>query len=129
MFDSDLFITSNNINFNYYTPQEFHKNANIQECLLLSNCLSILHSNIRSLGANNDQLVGMVSELGHEFSVIDLSEIKYRFEQASLLNTEIPGYTFLSQPSISNAGGVGFFIQNKLKFIKRDEVLITTDGF
>jgi hypothetical protein len=29
---------------------------------------------------------------------------------------------------MSNAGG-GFFIQHKLKFIKRDEVSITTNGF
>jgi hypothetical protein len=127
--DSDLFIPPNNLNFNYYTPQEFCNNANIQECLLLSNYLSILHSNIRSLGANCDQLTSMVSELNHQFSVIGLSETKHRFDRASLLNTEIPGYTFLSQPSMSNAGGVGFFIQNKLKFIKRDEVSITTNDF
>ena len=127
--DSDLFITPNNLNFNYYTPQEFCNNANIQECLLPSNYLSTLHSNIRSLGANRDQLTSMVSELSHQFSVIGLSETKHRFDRASLLNTEIPGYTFVSQPSMSNAGGVGFFIQNKLKFIKRDEISITTNGF
>ena len=51
---------------------------------------------------------------------------KYRDTE---INTGIPGYTFLSQPSMSNAGGVGFFIQNKLKFIKRDEVSITTNDF
>ena len=79
-------------------------------------------------GANHDQLVSMLSQLGHECLVIGLSEIKYRFEQASLLITEINGYTVLPQPSISNAGDAGIFMGNKLKFMVRDEVSVTTDG-
>ena len=122
-------MTPNSLKFNYYTPHEFCMNANIQECILLNKYFSILHCNIRSLAANYDQLITIISELNHQFSIIGLSETKYKLDQANILNTEIPGYTFLSQPSISNAGGVGFFIQNTLNFIKRDEVSTTTDCF
>ena len=42
------------------------------------------------------------------FSVIGLSETKIKVNQDPLLNTEILGYDFVSQPTLSNAGGVGF---------------------
>ena len=46
------------------------------------------------------------------FSVIGLSETKIKVNQDPSLNTEIPGYVFVSQPTLSNAEGVGFYIRN-----------------
>ena len=42
------------------------------------------------------------------------------------LNTALPDYSFLSQPTLSNAGGVGFYIKNNLPYTKRDDLCIET---
>ena len=34
----------------------------------------------------------------------------------------VPGYTFVSQPSLSNAGGVGLFLKNYLKYTIRNDL-------
>lgn len=47
-----------------------------------------------------------------------------------VLNTDLPGYQFVSQPSISNAGGVGFYTQENLKFTTtRSELTTSKDEF
>ena len=46
------------------------------------------------------------------------------------MNTDLPGYQFVSQPSISNAGGVGFYTQENLKFTTtRSELTTSKDEF
>ena len=45
------------------------------------------------------------------------------------LNTALPDYSFLSQPTLSNAGGVGFYIKNNLPYTKRDDLYITQPEF
>ena len=40
-----------------------------------------------------------------------------------IVNTSLPGYVFfLSQPTLSNAGGVGFFVKENVPFIKRSDL-------
>ena len=63
----------------------------------------------------------MLTDLNLMFSVIGLSETKIQVNQDPLLNTEIPGYIFVSQPTLSNAGGVGFYIRNDLSYIIRND--------
>ena len=63
----------------------------------------------------------MLTDLNLMFSVIGLSETKIKVNQDPLLNTEIPGYIFISQPTLSNAGGVGFYIRNDLSYIIRND--------
>ena len=46
-----------------------------------------------------------------------------------MLNTQIPGYIFVSQPTLSNAGGVGFYIRNDLSYIIRNDFSITNPDF
>lgn len=50
-------------------------------------------------------------ESNHSFFVISLNETKIKVDHEQLLNTEI------SQLSLSNAGGVGFFVLDHLNFI------------
>ena len=38
----------------------------------------------------------------------------------------IPGYEFVSLSSMTNAGGVGFFINENIKYIKRDDFTSAT---
>lgn len=63
----------------------------------------------------------MLTDLNLMFSVIGLSETKIKVNQDPLLNTEIPGYVFESQPTLSNAGGVGFCICNGLSYTIRND--------
>ena len=47
----------------------------------------------------------------------------------SLLSEISNGYQFLSQPSLSNAGGAALYINNNLNFSIRPEFTATTDTF
>lgn len=105
--DVDLHMPCDS-NFNYYDTHEFHANQDIIECLTGNNCFSALNCNIRSLSANFDNLVNMLHELYFPFSLIGLTETKFKHNQDSIMNLALTGYNFVSQPSNSNAGGVGF---------------------
>ena len=113
------------VNFNYYDTHDFHNNHDIIECLHHSESFSAIHCNVRSLSANIENLTTMLSELHFSFSVISLTEIKQKIDKEPILNLNIPGYNFVSQPSHSNAGGVGFFIKDNLKYTIREDLSIS----
>ena len=71
----------------------------------------------------------MLSGLYFPFSLIGLNEIKQKIVESPISNTDFYGYQFLSQPSLSSAGGVAFYITNNLNFSIRPEFTTTTDGF
>ena len=93
--DIDIDMPSD-LNFNYFTTHDFHANEDIINCLP-SNSLSFLNCNIRSLQANFDNLVNMLSELYFPISVLGVTETKLKNDQDALLNINIIGYNFLSQ--------------------------------
>ena len=68
----------------------------------------------------------MLSKLYFLFSLIGLTEIKQKIGQSPISNTDLYGYQFLSQPSLSNAEGVAFYIKNNLNFNVRPEFTTTT---
>ena len=82
---------------------------------------SALHFNIRSLSKNFDSFCHLLDELQNPFTVIGLSETKILDGSPPITNTCIPGYDFLSQPTLSEAGGVGFYIKENLTDTKRDK--------
>ena len=102
------------VNFKYYSTHDFHQSSEISS-LFSNKSFSIIHCNIRSLAKNYDSLVSMLDELQLSFDVIGLSEIKFKIDKDQLVNTSSPNYKFVSQPSRYEAGGVGFYIHNKLK--------------
>ena len=55
------------------------------------------------------------------FSVIGISETRLLVGRDQITNTSIPGYTFFSQPSVQEAGGVGLYI--------RDDLCISTGDY
>ena len=70
-----------NTNFKYYSPHDFHSDADINN-LSASNNFSVLHSIInRSLSTNHDKHLIMLDESKFQFSVIGLSEIKLKVDQ------------------------------------------------
>ena len=67
--------------------------------------------------------------MNYSFSVIGLSETKIKHNRGIILNTDIKGYKFLSQPTLSEAGGVGLFIKNNLAFTRRSEFCCSEQEF
>jgi hypothetical protein len=126
--DIDLNMPFDN-NFNYYSIDDFHSNHDITQCAIDTKSFSALNCNIRSLTANYDNLLHMFSELNFPFSLIGLSEIKFKVDKEPLTNINIQGYSFISQPSLSNAGGVAFYIKNNLKFGIRLEFTTSNHDF
>jgi len=125
--DADLDLPLDN-NFCLCSTHDFHSNYDINECLLSGQSFSLRNCNIRNLSANFDKLSNMLSELYFPFSLIGLTEIKQKIDQPPILNTDLCGYQFLSHPSLFNAGGVAFYINNNLNFNIRPEFTTTADG-
>ena len=73
--DPDLNIPSQ-CNFKYYTADEFRNDDIIKNCISV-NHLSFLHNNIRSLNANFDNFVQMLSELSCSFSDNCCYDVRY----------------------------------------------------
>ena len=107
-------------NFGYYSTHEFHSSEGNQSTIC-PRAFSSLHP-IRSLAANFDAFHQMLSDMNNSFSIIGLSETKIKFGMDPYINTDLLGYCFLSQLSMFNAGGVGFYIKNNLSYTIRDEL-------
>ena len=119
-----------NVEFNYFTNNSFNDNQNIEQIISESDSFSALHSNIRSLSANHDHLTSMLSDLNCHFNIIGLTETKIRVLKSLVSNISIPArYHFISQPSNTEAGGVGFYIRNDCEFHDRSALTISTDEF
>ena len=84
---------------------------------------SVLHCNVRSLSANHNSLMSLLSEL----DIIGISETKIKQMSDPISNFSIPNYSFLSQPTQSNAGSVGFFVSKNIEYHIRDEFNITNN--
>lgn len=97
--DNNIPIQSN---FQYCTTRDFLNNQKIRNCTS-AKYFSVLYSNIRSLAANFENLAQILNELDHSFSVIGLTETKLKVDKEQVCNCTLPGYKFISQPSLSNA--------------------------
>ena len=115
-------------NFNYYTMSDFTNSYDIANCSL-GNYFSVMHCNIRSMNANFDGLMQMLAEVNHSFSLIGLTETKYKVSEDIQYAHSMPGYCFISQPSLSNAGGVGFFVSDQLSFHVRNDLSVSTNDY
>lgn len=61
--------------------------------------------------------------------MIGLTETKIKAGQSPLTNTDLPGYSFISQPTYSNAGGVGFYVSNNLNYTNLPHFTKATEDF
>ena len=82
-----------------------------------------------SISANLDNLTNMLNELHYPFTIVGLTETKLNISKDSIDNIDLPGYQFLSQPSLSNAGGAGIFVQDFVKVSIRPELTKSEPGF
>ena len=105
----------------------FHDNREISS---MKNPLFCTVVNIRSLQANQDNLIYLINNFNFDFSIIGLSEIKFQVGKDTYSNTAINNnYSFLSQSSQNAAGGVGLYINNKLEFSQRDDLNTTSNSY
>ena len=122
-------------NFFYSSPQStVFKNLSIQEfnnelhskIHLLTNGISVIHLNIRSLNANLEEFQTFVSSFSNPVDVFILTELwttNIQFMQKSLQHYNF--YTDL--PVGTRVGGVGVFIRKNLQVFIRDDLKITLD--
>jgi hypothetical protein len=115
------------VNFKYYTVDDFNSRNEIAE--KVDSFFSVFHCNIRSLGANFDMLTTLLSSIQYKFSVIGLTETRIVQNKKIITNTDLLGYKFISQPTLHSAGGVGFYVDDSLKYHIREDFTISTDDF
>ena len=129
--DVDLHMPSD-INLNYYTSSEFLNNQEITD-YIADNAFSFLHCNIRSVSANLDNLnyyiILNIIRARLFFHYYRLNRNKNYHVERPVINLNLPGFQFVSQPSLSNAGGVGFYIQDKYTFSICTDLSKAESGF
>ena len=122
--DADLHIPIYT-NFDYYSTDCFNNSVDITRMngnSIKRKAFTALHCNIRSLSANHDNLYHLLQELDCQFSLIGLSETKFKKGKDNFSNFNFDGYDFVHEPSLTNAGGVGFFVENNLTYIIRNDL-------
>ena len=111
------------LNCEYFTESKFNQMINTKSTTptnLNSNCLSLLHLNIRSLTRNIDNLDLFLSNITKKFTVIGISET---WLQTSDHNCDIMGYNFVhSHRKNKTGGGVGLYLDSALEFITRSDL-------
>lgn len=68
----------------------------------------------------------MLVEINYSFSLIGLTETKQKVADDIQCSHSMPGYSFSSQPSLSHAGGVGFFVSDQLSFYVGNDLSVST---
>jgi len=129
LYDFDLFnlntrqnenITdySNVLSANYYSPNSFKKMLDRNSLVNLKDSFSLLHTNIRSLRKNLEQLENhLLNEVKHNFDIIGLSETKITSQNTTLdINLNIENYTFEFVPTPLSCGGVGMYISKDINY-------------
>ena len=101
--------------------------ADINHAVNLNTKLVLLHINIRSIQRNFSKLEYFLQEISSIPDIIFLSETWTT--QDSFFNPSLPGYTFLTQPSLSKAGGVAMFVKSTIKFQMRTDLTVTSSLF
>ena len=88
-----------------------------------SNCISLLHLNIRSLPRNYDNFTRFLANIDGKFSIMGVSETWLKDSGYSF---DIEGYDFIHNPRPNRVGGgVGIYVDNDLEFKPRPDLAIT----
>ena len=104
------------VNFKYYSTTEFQNVQSISR-VTTGSSFSVLHCNVRSLCANHDSLMSLLSDLDFELDVIGISETKIMQGKDLITNISIPDYSLISQPTLCNAGELVSLLKIKLNFM------------
>ena len=85
--------------------------------------LSYFHCNVRSLGKNRPKLDDFFLMTEVNLTFIGISETKLKSNY--ILNVDIPGFNFTHNPSQTNSGGVGLYINSNLTYQPRSDQIPT----
>ena len=86
------------------------------------NNLSYFHFNVRGLGKNKHKLHDfLMTEANPIFIAISETKLKSNY----ILNVDIPGFNFIHNPSQTNSGGVGLYINSNLTCQPRNDQIST----
>ena len=126
---TSLLTDDNDPDTNFYNNVTIDsKYYNIDETRIFLKTLSksrfsILSLNIRSLNKNIENLKSMLSELGHEFKIICLTESWCKDEDTKVSKFEIDGYKSIHQPRINGlGGGICVFVHKSLNVKQRKDL-------
>ena len=111
------------INNKYYTPTEFGNTLKLhgERKLILANF------NCRSLKCNFKTFTNCLDEIGQKLSFIGTCETWLNDGEEN--ECMIPDYTFVGKHRNSKrGGGVGIYVNNNLKYIKRSDLDIFTEN-
>ena len=81
--------------------------------------MSTFHLNISSMSKHFDELNTLLSLLQCNFSFIGITETRMLKNRESILDFSIPGYSNVSTPTESSAGGVLLYVSNSFAFEPR----------
>ncbi|XP_057310678.1 uncharacterized protein LOC130648640 [Hydractinia symbiolongicarpus] len=107
--------TMGGVNCKYYDPIEF------SALQVNSDKFSLFHMNIASLSKHIDELKILLGQLGHDFSVIGITETKFQ-TKIPPINCDLSGYSFTHTPTEGEKGGALLYIPNHLQFIERPDL-------
>ena len=113
----DRNLSMQQIRCKYFSPYSFSTFKKSQTESENQSPFSILHTNVRSLRRNIDNLqVHLLDELDYQFSVIGITETKITNSSGLDFNARLSNYQFEYVPTPLSCGGVGMYINNCLKF-------------
>ena len=94
--------------------------------------LLMISVNIVSLPKNVDKIKSLIKKLTKPPSIIHVCETKLPVDEEKLKlllpEIQIKGYDIVYNNSITNAGGTALYIQENLKFTKREDLTINLPG-
>ena len=113
----DRNLSMQQIRCKYFSPYSFSTFKKSQTESENQSPFSILHTNVRSLRRNIDNLqVHLLDELDYQFSVIGITETKITNSSGLDFNARLSNYQFEYVPTPLSCGGFGMYINNCLKF-------------
>lgn len=117
---NDMTYIDNTSNCSYYLEEEFVKKLRYSRTN--SQSFSILHTNIRSIPKNLEELEKYLSLLHYEFTVIGISETW--LNESNVSQYCIPNYRheYLCRQSGKKGGGVSLFVKTGIDFTRRHDL-------
>ena len=87
----------------------------------MDNNVLFLHSSIRSLLKNINEVVLYLNKLKHQPEIIAISETKSQENSVDII-FQLDSYDFVHVESPTKAGCWGLFVKNKIDFITHDDI-------
>ena len=101
----------------YFSPKKLRNLMRKQ-----NNSSLMIHFNTRSLAKNKNLIEEFITEIKYSPEIIGISETK--INSNTCLNLNIPNFDFFHNDSPTNAGGVGIYVNQSLKYKLRNDLLL-----